>query len=84
MKTKLLTICLFLTTVFLSGCAGKNNIYGGLFGQGVSGNKNYVTISNVWNEMDALPLAEEHCAQYSRSASFKSQQGYRVVFDCVD
>jgi hypothetical protein len=29
-------------------------------GKGAVGNDQYVTISNVWNEMDALPLAEAH------------------------
>ena len=31
-------------------------------------NKNYVSIGNVWNEMDALPLAEERCSKYGRTA----------------
>jgi hypothetical protein len=43
----------------LCGCVrGDANIYGGLNGQRIVGNETYVTITNVWNEMDALPLAE--------------------------
>ena len=50
----------------------------------VVGNKNYVTVSNVWNEMDALPLAEKHCAKFNRSAAFKDMKSARAIFDCVD
>jgi hypothetical protein len=58
------TFLLALTFLFLviTSCAKSDaNIYGTLIGQRIVGNKNYVTISNVWNEMDALPLAEQHC-----------------------
>jgi hypothetical protein len=37
------------------------HIYAGLFGQNVVGSETYVTVSNVYIEIDALPLAEEHC-----------------------
>ena len=70
---------------FLVGCAGnENNIYGCCIGQTVVGNKNYVTVSNVWNEMDALPFAEKHCAKFNRSAAFKDMKSARAIFDCVD
>ncbi len=72
--------------VALVGCASNENahIYPfGFFGQRVVGNENYVTVSNVWNEMDALPLAERHCAQYSRSARFTHMEGNRAIYDCV-
>jgi hypothetical protein len=84
MKTmRLITLCLAITS--MAGCAkDQNNIYGCCLGQGVVGNKNYVTVSNVWNEMDALPLAEKHCSQYGRSAKFQKMLGPRAVFDCVD
>jgi len=72
-------------TLMLSSCAtGKKNIYGCCIGQGVNGNKNYVSVSNVWNEADALPLAEEHCAKYGRSATYKEMKNYRAIFDCVE
>jgi hypothetical protein len=42
----------------------------------------YVTISNVWNEMDALPLADAHCKQYGKSARFNRMESARAIFDC--
>ena len=68
-------ILIGVVTIFLSSCANDANIYGGIFGQRVVGNKNYVTISNVWNEMDALPLAEKHCSKFNRSARFNKMEG---------
>jgi hypothetical protein len=59
------------------------NIYHSLQGQQVVGNENSVIISNVWNEMDALPLADQHCKKYSKSARFKSFGGARAAFDCI-
>lgn len=70
--------------LLLSACARDANLYGCCFGQNIVGNKNYVTISNVWNEMDALPLAEEHCSGHSRSAKFLKMEGYRAIFECVE
>jgi hypothetical protein len=72
----------------LAGCAGSQagndaHIYPGLFGQNVVGNETYVTVSNVYNEMDALPLAERHCKQFSKAARFKQMIGIRAVFDCI-
>ena len=85
MKPLTATICLTIAVLLLGGCAGnEGNIYGCCVGQKVVGNKNYVTVWNVRNEMDALPLAERHCAKYKRSASFKSTEAMRVIFDCVE
>jgi hypothetical protein len=68
----------------LAGCARTDaNIYGSPFGQRVVGNEVYVTISNVWNEMDALPLAQDHCAKYGKVARYTRKEGYNVIFDCV-
>jgi hypothetical protein len=58
-------------------------IYPGLFGQNVVGNEAYVTVSNVYNEMDALPLAEKHCGQYQKIARFNHMEGRRAIYDCV-
>lgn len=58
------------------------NIYNSFNGQKVVGNEQYVTISNVWNEMDALPLAEAHCKQFGKSARFSRLEPYRAIFDC--
>ncbi len=69
----------------LNGCATPDaRIYPlGLFGQNVVGNEAYVTVSNVWNEMDALPLAEKHCRSFGKAARFKQMQGSRAIYDCV-
>jgi hypothetical protein len=85
MKNLTATICLTISVLLLGGCAGnEGNIYGCCVGQKVVGNKNYVTVWNVRNEMDALPLAEGHCAKYKKSASYKSKESMRVIFDCVE
>ena len=67
----------------LSGCASDANIYHSPFGQRVVGNESYVTVSNVWNEMDALPLADSHCNQFNKVARFSHMEGYRAIYDCV-
>jgi hypothetical protein len=72
----------------LAGCAGSlagndAHIYPGFFGQNVVGNETYVTVSNVYNEMDALPLADAHCAKYDKIAKFTHMERIRAVFDCV-
>jgi len=58
------------------------NIYNSPNGQKVVGNDQYVTVSNVWNEMDALPLAETHCLQYGKSARFNHMEALRAIYDC--
>lgn len=82
-----LSIMLF-SAALLSGCAGSlagndAHIYPGFFGQNVVGNETYVTVSNVYNEMDALPLAEKHCSKYGKVARFKHMERIRAIFDCV-
>jgi hypothetical protein len=80
---------LAVVCLVLSGCAGSlagndAHIYPlGLFGQNVVGNETYVTVSNVYNEMDALPLAERHCAKFGKAARFKHMERIRAIFDCV-
>lgn len=79
---------LVCSSLLLGGCVtdyGGNDahLYPGLFGQKISGNEAYVTISNVWNEMDALPLADRHCSQYGKVAKFSRMEPYRAIFDCV-
>lgn len=74
-----------LLALVLTGCGARQdaNIYGSLVGQNVVGNETYVSISNVWNEMDALPLATTHCSKYGKSARFTRMEPYRAIFDCV-
>jgi hypothetical protein len=75
-------------SVALAGCAGSfagsdAHIYPGFFGQNVVGNEVYVTVSNVYNEMDALPLADAHCAKFGRAARFNHMESIRAIYDCV-
>jgi hypothetical protein len=74
----------FVLLLSPAGCASHNdaNIYHSLIGQNVVGNDQYVTVSNVWNEMDALPLADVHCKEYGKSARFNRMEGPRAIFDC--
>jgi hypothetical protein len=79
-------LCVIVSICGLAGCAGGDDaqIYPfGMVGQRIVGNEAYVTIHNVYNEMDALPLAEKHCAQYSKVARFSRMQSMRAIFDCV-
>ena len=74
-----------LIALGLATCAAPDaRIYPlGAFGQNVVGNEAYVTVSNVWNEMDALPLAEKHCNQFQKIARFNHMEGHRAIYDCV-
>lgn len=77
-------MALLALLVLPAGCAQPAaRIYPGLFGQNVVGNQTYVTVSNVWNEMDALPLAESHCKQFGKSARFSHMEAHRAIYDCV-
>jgi hypothetical protein len=72
----------------LSGCASSladndANIYHSLNGQRILGNENSVIVSNMWNEMDALPLADQHCKKYGKSARSRSVTGIKAAFDCI-
>ena len=88
MKQFRLQLALLASFAILGGCQTttdleKPNIYGGMFGQRVVGNKNGVLIHNVWNHLDAFPLAEKHCLQYGRSARASFAHGIQMGFDCV-
>jgi|NGEPerStandDraft_6_1074524.scaffolds.fasta_scaffold315561_1 hypothetical protein len=79
---------LLLLALPLASCAGSlagndAHIYPGFFGQNVVGNETYVTVSNVYNEMDALPLADEDCHKYGKAARFNHMERIRATFDCV-
>ena len=81
---KTIIMSVFCATL-LAGCMQADaNIYGCCVGQKVVGNKNYVTVWNVWSEMSALPLAEAHCEEYKRTAKFDKMEGIRAIFECVD
>jgi len=68
----------------LAGCSQfDSRIYPLVVDQNVVGNETYVTVSNVWNEIDALPLAEKHCRTYGKAARFHHMEGHRAIYDCV-
>jgi len=69
--------------LLLVGCSSDANIYHSFVGQRVVGNTNYVSVSNVWNEMDGSPLAEKHCAQYGKAARFTHMEAHMAIYDCV-
>jgi hypothetical protein len=71
-------ITVALLCLGLAGCASMR-----VLPAGVSGNAAYVSVSNVWNESEALPYAEKHCAQFGKIPRFQSKAAYAVVFDCV-
>jgi len=74
-----------LVAIALGGCGPKSdaNIYGSLNGQRVVGNEAYVTVSNVWNEMDALPFAEQHCSKYGKIAQYVPSKTFMPTFNCI-
>ncbi len=76
---------LLIAIAALAGCSttGQQIYKGGLIGQKVIGNEAYVSVSNVWNEMDAMPLADKHCHQFGKVARFTHMKGYRAIYDCV-
>jgi hypothetical protein len=81
---KLLVVATLALSACTSSFSGNDaNIYHSFNGQRIVGNENSVIISNVWNEMDAFPLAEQHCKKYGKSARFKSDTGVKAAFDCV-
>ena len=78
---KIFTIML---VVVLSGCAiGKDNVYGCCIGQTVEGNKKHVSVSNVWNAVDGLPLAQAHCQKYNANAVITGHSGITALYKCL-
>ena len=70
--------------LLLAGCAtGPNNLYGGLHGQQVTGNEVSVIVSNIWNEMDGLKLADGHCKKYGKAARLNRFADYKASYDCI-
>ena len=69
--------------VALVACDHDADIYGDGIGQQVSGNELFVSVSNVWNEQDALLIADAHCRQFGRVPNFKGMQENRAIYDCI-
>jgi hypothetical protein len=75
-------LAIIFTGLVLSGCA--SDIYGtGLFGQKVVGNEYSVTVDNIWNANDGLPLAKKHCQEFNKFAFITGFRAYVGSYDCV-
>lgn len=68
--------CLLALT--LTGCA-----YNVEKAANVTGNEVGVTVNNVWNANQALPIADRHCHQFGRAARLSVAKEYAFTFDCV-
>ena len=80
MKTSTAILC----ALVLAGCTtSPTHIYPGLFGQRVVGNSVSVAVSNLWNEMDGLPLADSHCDKFGKAARFTNFSNHTATYDCV-
>lgn len=64
--------------ILLGGCAydvaGRAN---------VTGNEVGVTVNNVWNANQALPIADAHCKKFGKAARLQSSSEYAFHYDCV-
>lgn len=49
----------------------------------VTGNEVSVTVNNVWNANQAMPLADKHCHQFGKAARPSIAKEYAFTFDCV-
>jgi hypothetical protein len=81
-----------ILSVALAGCAAGPagsgaEIHSGSFGQYAIGSETYVKVANVYNEKDASPLADAHCAKFGKAARFdhieEISEQVSAIFDCV-
>lgn len=68
-----------LLPLLLAGCA-----YNVEKTANVTGNEVGVTVNNVWNANQALPIADKHCHQFGKAARLTGSTGeYAFTYDCV-
>jgi hypothetical protein len=68
----------------LGACSNENQVYGlGVVPQSVTGDENAVSVFNVWSAGAAMPLAERHCQNYGKRASYERMSGITAIFSCV-
>ena len=77
-KFKDLRIALLLALVLLAGCSGRETTQ-----KRVVGNGAYVSVWDISDEMDAMPLADRHCRQYGKSGRLRQVIGDRAIYECV-
>lgn len=67
-----------IIAVLLGGCAydvaGRAN---------VTGNEVGVTVNNVWNANQALPIADGHCKKFGKAARLRDSSEYAFHYDCI-
>ena len=82
---------IILLAILLSSCANKNaklvgsksNIYtGGIVGQTVKGDSSSVSVWNIWNANDGVPVAQQHCKKYNKKVVSMSFSGITGYYKC--
>ena len=60
---------LLVSLLFLNSCADNQIYVGSVIGHSVNGDSNSVTVMNIWNAQDGLPLADIHCVVLKKEHS---------------
>ena len=71
-------VTLLLALVLLTGCSGRETTQKRVIGNGA-----YVSVWDISDEIDAMPLADRHCRQYGKSARLREMIGDRAIYECV-
>ena len=83
MKKKITIVLVSL--LFLNSCADNQIYVGSVIGHSVNGDSNSVTVMNIWNAQDGLPLADIHCGGFKKRAFIRGYGGfYTGYYDCVE
>lgn len=77
-------LTLAASLALLSACGGPNQVYSaGMIPQNVTGDASKVSVFNVWTAGAAQPLADRHCAQHGKRATFERMSGITAHFACT-
>lgn len=71
-------VAISLLAMLLTGCA-----YDVAKTAHITGNEVGITVNNVWNANEALPIADKHCHQYGKAARLSVSGEYSFSYDCV-
>ena len=63
--------------ISLSGCSSLNKLYRGIIPKNVTGDEHSVSV-------DALPLAEKHCAKFDKKPVFEKMGPIKAYYQCMD
>lgn len=73
-----------LALSLLAACGGSDQVYSaGMVPQNVTGDADKVSVFNVWSAGGAMPLAQRHCAQHGKTATFERMSGITAHFACT-